>query len=435
MKVLVIGGGGREHSIVWKLNQSPRVSKIYCAPGNAGMARIAECVDINVNDVDALLDFVKYNWIDLTVVGPEAPLTAGIVDAFIKEGRTIFGPNSSGARLEGSKIFAKDFMQKYGIPTAEYKSFSSYLHAEEYVRLKGAPLVVKADGLAAGKGVIVAATVEEALDALKLIMKDRAFGDAGKKVIVEQCLKGEEASFMILTDGKTVVPLATSQDHKQIYDGDRGPNTGGMGAYSPAPIVTDRLRADIMQNIVAPVMKGLSRERIVYRGVLYIGIMVCEGDPFVLEFNVRFGDPEAQPVLARLDCDLFDLLKAAAEGRLEDMQVSWKDEASICVVLSSKGYPGSYEKGMVIEGLDSFTDDSNVVVFHAGTNLNNNHIVTSGGRVLGVTALGRDIQAARDNAYKAIEKIHFDGMHFRKDIGAKAMKDRGQGPGIRAKNQ
>jgi phosphoribosylamine--glycine ligase len=422
MKVLVIGGGGREHSIVWKLNQSPRVSKIYCAPGNAGMARIAECVDINVNDVDALLDFVKYNWIDLTVVGPEAPLTAGIVDAFIKEGRTIFGPNSSGARLEGSKIFAKDFMQKYGIPTAEYKSFSSYLHAEEYVRLKGAPLVVKADGLAAGKGVIVAATVEEALDALKLIMKDRAFGDAGKKVIVEQCLKGEEASFMILTDGKTVVPLATSQDHKQIYDGDRGPNTGGMGAYSPAPIVTDRLRADIMQNIVAPVMKGLSRERIVYRGVLYIGIMVCEGDPFVLEFNVRFGDPEAQPVLARLDCDLFDLLKAAAEGRLEDMQVSWKDEASICVVLSSKGYPGSYEKGMVIEGLDSFTDDSNVVVFHAGTNLNNNHIVTSGGRVLGVTALGRDIQAARDNAYKAIEKIHFDGMHFRKDIGAKAMK-------------
>jgi phosphoribosylamine--glycine ligase len=422
MKVLVIGGGGREHSIVWKLNQSPRVSKIYCAPGNAGVARIAECVDINVNDVDALLDFVKYNWIDLTVVGPEAPLTAGIVDAFIKEGRTIFGPNSSGARLEGSKIFAKDFMQKYGIPTAEYKSFSSYLHAEEYVRLKGAPLVVKADGLAAGKGVIVAATVEEALDALKLIMKDRAFGDAGKKVIVEQCLKGEEASFMILTDGKTVVPLATSQDHKQIYDGDRGPNTGGMGAYSPAPIVTDRLRADIMQNIVAPVMKGLSRERIVYRGVLYIGIMVCEGNPFVLEFNVRFGDPEAQPVLARLDCDLFDLLKAAAEGRLEDMQVSWKDEASICVVLSSKGYPGSYEKGMVIEGLDAFTDDSNVVVFHAGTNLNNNHIVTSGGRVLGVTALGRDIQAARDNAYKAIEKIHFDGMHFRKDIGAKAMK-------------
>jgi phosphoribosylamine--glycine ligase len=285
---------------------------------------------------------------------------------------------------------------------------------------------VKADGLAAGKGVIVAATVEEALDALKLIMKDRAFGDAGNKVIVEQCLKGEEASFMVLTDGKTVVPLATSQDHKQIYDGDKGPNTGGMGAYSPAPIVTDTLRADIMQNIVAPVMKGLSRERIAYRGVIYIGIMVCEGKPFVLEFNVRFGDPEAQPVLARLDCDLFDLLKATAEGRLKDIQVSWKDEASICVVISSGGYPGSYEKGKVIEGLDSFTDDSNVVVFHAGTNLNNHHIVTSGGRVLGVTALGRDIRAARDNAYKAIEKIHFDGMHFRKDIGAKAIKGSSQ---------
>jgi len=422
MKVLVVGGGGREHSMVWKLNQSPRVDTIYCAPGNAGIAGIAECIDIKVDDVDALLDFVKYNWIDLTVVGPEAPLTAGIVDAFVKEGRTIFGPNAAGARLEGSKIFAKDFMQKYGIPTAEYKSFSSYLHAEEYVRLKGAPLVVKADGLAAGKGVIVAATVEEALDALKLIMKDRAFGDAGNRVIVEQCLKGEEASFMILTDSKTVVPLATSQDHKQIYDGDKGPNTGGMGAYSPAPIVTDELRADIMQNIVDPIMKGLSRERIEYRGVIYVGIMVCDGKPYVLEFNVRFGDPEAQPILARLDCDLFDLLKATAEGRLKDVNVQWKDDASICVVLSAKGYPGSYEKGKVIQGLDAFTNDSNVVVFHAGTSLKKNSVVTSGGRVLGVTALGKDIRIARENVYKAIEKIHFDGMHFRRDIADKAIK-------------
>ncbi|KPK02880.1 MAG: phosphoribosylamine--glycine ligase [Nitrospira bacterium SG8_35_4] len=422
MKVLVIGGGGREHSMVWKLKQSPRVDTIYCAPGNAGIAGIAECIDIKVDDVDALLDFVKYNWIDLTVVGPEAPLAAGIVDAFVKEGRTIFGPNAAGARLEGSKIFAKDFMQKYGIPTAEYKSFSSYLHAEEYVRLKGAPLVVKADGLAAGKGVIVAATVEEALDALKLIMKDRAFGDAGNKVIVEQCLKGEEASFMILTDSKTVVPLATSQDHKQIYDGDKGPNTGGMGAYSPAPLVTDELRAEIMQNIVDPIMKGLSRERIEYRGVIYVGIMVCDGKPYVLEFNVRFGDPEAQPILARLDCDLFDLLKATAEGRLKDVNVQWKDDASICVVLSAKGYPGSYEKGKVIQGLDAFTNDSNVVVFHAGTSLKKNSVVTSGGRVLGVTALGKDIRTAQENVYKAIEKIHFDGMHFRKDIADKAIK-------------
>ena len=426
MKVLVVGGGGREHSMVWKLNQSPRVDTIYCAPGNAGIAGIAECIDIKMDDVDALLDFVKYNWIDLTVVGPEAPLTAGIVDAFMKEGRTIFGPNAAGARLEGSKIFAKDFMQKYGIPTAEYKAFSSYLHAEEYVRLKGAPVVVKADGLAAGKGVIVAATVEEALDALKLIMKDKAFGNAGNKVIVEQCLKGEEASFMILTDSKTVVPLATSQDHKQIYDGDKGPNTGGMGAYSPAPIVTDELRTEIMQDIVDPMMKGLSRERIEYRGVIYVGIMVCDGKPYVLEFNVRFGDPEAQPILARLDCDLFDLLKATAEGRLKDVQVSWKDDASICVVISSKGYPGSYEKGKVIQGLDAFTNDSNVVVFHAGTSLNNDDVVTSGGRVLGVTALGKDIRTARENVYKAIEKIHFDGMHFRKDIADKAIKNSNQ---------
>jgi phosphoribosylamine--glycine ligase len=422
MKVLVVGGGGREHSMVWKLNQSPRVDKIYCAPGNAGIAGIAECIDIKVDNIDALLDFVKYNWVDLTVVGPEIPLTAGIVDAFIKEGRTIFGPNSAGAQLEGSKIFAKDFMQRYGVPTSEYKSFSSYLHAEEYVRLKGAPIVVKADGLAAGKGVIVAETVDEALDALKLIMKDKAFGDAGNKVIVEQCLKGEEASFMILTDSKTVVPLATSQDHKQIYNGDKGPNTGGMGAYSPAPIVTDDLRADIMQNIVDPIMKGLSRERIDYRGVIYVGVMVCDGKPYVLEFNVRFGDPEAQPILARLDCDLFDLLKATAEGRLKDVNVSWKDDASICVVLSAKGYPGSYEKGKVIKGLDSFTDDGNVVVFHAGTSLDDNDVVTSGGRVLGVTALGKDIRTAQANVYKAIEKIHFDGMHFRKDIADKAIK-------------
>lgn len=422
MKVLVVGGGGREHSLVWKLNQSPRVDKVYCAPGNAGIAGIAECVDIKMDDIDALLDFVKYNWIDLTVVGPEAPLTAGIVDAFVKEERTIFGPTAVGARLEGSKVFAKDFMQKYGIPTAEYKAFSSFLHAEEYVRLKGAPLVVKADGLAAGKGVIVAATVEDALDALKLIMKDRAFGDAGNKIIVEQCLKGEEASFMILTDGKTVVPLATSQDHKQIHDGDTGPNTGGMGAYSPAPIVTEQLKTDIMKNIIDPIMKGLTRERIEYRGVIYVGIMICDGKPYVLEFNVRFGDPEAQPVLARLDCDLFDLLKATAEGRLKDMTVSWKDEVSLCVVISSKGYPGTYEKGKVIEGLDSLRDDKNVVIFHAGTSLNNDEIVTSGGRVLGVTALGKDIQTAQRNVYKAIEKIHFEGMHFRKDIGDKATK-------------
>ena len=423
MKVLVVGGGGREHALVWKLMQSPSVDKVYCAPGNAGISEIAECIDIDPANVDALLDFVKYNWIDLTVVGPEVPLTAGIVDAFVKEERTIFGPDSAGAQLEGSKIFAKDFMRKYGIPTAEYKVFSSYIHAEEYVRLKGAPIVIKADGLAAGKGVIVAETVDEALDALKLIMKDKAFGDAGNKVVVEQCLRGEEASFMIITDGKTVVPLANSQDHKAIFDGDKGPNTGGMGAYSPAPIVTKSLEADIMQSIIDPVIKGLSRERINFRGVIYVGVMVCDGKPYVLEFNCRFGDPEAQPILMRLESDLFELLKATAEGRLGEVEVSWKEDVSMCVVLASKGYPGPYEKGTPIKGLDSFTDDKDVVVFHAGTSLKKGEVVTSGGRVLGVTALGKDIITAKNNAYKAIEKIKFSGMQCRKDIGDKAIKD------------
>lgn len=422
MKVLVIGSGGREHALVWKLGQSSRVDKVFCAPGNAGISEVAECIDIKADDIDALLDFVKYEWIDLTVVGPEAPLTAGIVDIFVKEGRRIFGPDSAGAQFEGSKIFAKDFMLKYGIPTAEYKTFSSYLQAEEYVRLKGAPIVVKADGLAAGKGVIVAETVDEAINALRMIMKERAFGDAGNRVLVEQCLKGEEASFMILTDGKTVVPLATSQDHKQIFDGDKGPNTGGMGAYSPAPVVTESLRSDIIRTIVDPMIKGLKRERINYRGVIYIGLMICNGKPYVLEYNCRFGDPEAQPVLMRLESDLFDLLKASAEGRLKDVKISWKDDASVCVVLASKGYPGPYEKGKTIQGLDSLKNDRNVIVFHAGTSLHNGEIVTSGGRVLGVTALGKDIRSAKDNVYKAIGKIRFKGMHFRYDISDKAIR-------------
>jgi phosphoribosylamine--glycine ligase len=422
MKVLVIGGGGREHALVWKLSQSPRVDKIFCAPGNAGISEIAECVDIKGDDIDALLDFVKYEWIDLTVVGPEVPLTAGVVDAFVKEERRIFGPDAQGARLEGSKIFAKDFMRKYGIPTAEYKTFSSYLDAEEYVRLKGAPIVVKADGLAAGKGVILAESVDEAVDSLKLIMKDKAFGDAGDKVVVEQCLRGEEASFMILTDGKTVVPLATSQDHKQIFDDDKGPNTGGMGAYSPAPVVTESLQRDIMKSVINPMLKGLSRERINYRGVIYVGLMICEGKPYVLEFNCRFGDPEAQPILTRLESDLFELLKTAAEGKLKDEKVFWKEDASVCVVLSSKGYPGSYEKGKAIKGLDAFKNSKDVFVFHAGTTIKNGEIVTSGGRVLGVTALGKDIKAAQENVYSATKKITFEGMHYRTDIANKAIK-------------
>jgi len=422
MKVLVIGGGGREHALVWKLSQSSRVTKLFCAPGNAGISKIAECLNIKADDISVLVNFAKYEGIDLTVVGPEAPLTAGIADVFIKEKRRIFGPDASGAQLEGSKVFAKELMLKYGIPTAEYKMFTSYLHAEEYVRLKGAPLVIKADGLAAGKGVIIAETADEAINALKLIMKEKAFGSAGNRVVVEQCLKGEEASFMVLTDGKTVVPLAASQDHKTIFDNDKGPNTGGMGAYSPTPVITDQLEKDIMHSIIKPLINGMFKEKINYRGVIYAGLMICKGKPYVLEFNCRFGDPEAQPVLMRLDSDLFDALKATAYGQLKNIKISWKDTASVCVVLASKGYPGSYEKGDIIKGLDVLNNKKDLMVFHSGTGTKNGEFVTSGGRVLGVTALGKSIKDAKKSAYEAIEKIHFSGMQYRKDIGDKAIR-------------
>jgi phosphoribosylamine--glycine ligase len=422
LKVLVVGGGGREHALVWKLSQSPRVDKVFCAPGNAGISEIAECLNIRADDTDSLLDFARYEWIDLTVVGPEVPLTKGIVDAFRKEERMIFGPVAEGAQLEGSKVFAKNIMRKYGIPTAEYKVFTSYLHAEEYVRLKGAPLVIKADGLAAGKGVIVTESVEDSISALKLIMKEKAFGSAGNRVIVEQCLKGEEASFMVLTDGKTVLPLASSQDHKTVFDNDSGPNTGGMGAYTPAPVITKHLQNDIMNDIINPLLRGLKKEKIEYRGILYAGIMICDGKPFVLEFNCRFGDPEAQPVLMRLNSDLFDTLRATAEGKLGEIKLSWKRDASVCVVLSSKGYPGPYEKGLDIKGLNTLKNRDDLMVFHAGTGLKDGKFVTAGGRVLGVTALGRDIKSAKSNAYDAINKIDFKGMHYRKDIADKAIK-------------
>jgi len=423
MKVLIIGGGGREHALVWKLSQSPRVDKIFCTPGNAGISELAECLDIKVENIESLLNFARYEWIDLTVVGPEAPLVMGIVDTFMKEGLRIFGPPASGALLEGSKVFAKGFMLKYGIPTAEYKTFTSYLHAEEYVRLKGAPIVIKADGLAGGKGVFVAESVDEAVDALKKIMKERVFGDAGNRVVVEQSLKGEEASFMVLTDGKTILPLATSQDYKRIYDNDRGPNTGGMGAYSPAPVITKRLHSEIMSGIMKPLLKGLKREGIDYRGVIYAGLMICNGKPYVLEFNCRFGDPEAQPVLMRLKGDLFDVMKATVDGRLRDVKLSWRKDVAVCVVISSKGYPNSYEKGKIIRGLDTLKGRDDLFVFHAGTSLSDGELVTSGGRVLGVTALGKNIKDAKDRAYMAIGNIHFDGMHYRKDIGDKALKN------------
>lgn len=421
MKVLVIGSGGREHAIVWKLSQSRHVDKIYCATGNAGIAEIAECIDVDMSNFDALLDLVRYEWIDLTIVGPEEPLSRGIVDAFEKEGRRIVGPTKAAAQLESSKVFAKEFMKRHRIPTAEYKVFTSYFHAEDYVRMKGAPIVIKADGLAAGKGVIVASTVDEAIDALRLIMKDGAFGNAGNKVIVEECLKGEEASFMVFTDGKTIVPMVSSQDHKRVFDDDKGPNTGGMGAYSPAPVITKELESIVMNTIIRPTIEGLRSEGIKYKGILYAGLMIDNGQPNVLEFNCRLGDPETQAVLLRLDTDLVDICMAIADEKLADVNITWKDEASVCVVLASGGYPGKYEKGKIISGLNEVKTMEEVVVFHAGTAFNNNETVTNGGRVLGVTALGKDIKAAKERAYEAVEKIYFEGMHYRKDIADKAL--------------
>jgi phosphoribosylamine--glycine ligase len=421
MKVLVIGGGGREHAIVWKLSRSRHVDKIYCTPGNAGISEMAECIDIGVNAFDALLDFVKYEWIDLTIVGPEEPLSRGIVDAFEKEGRRILGPNRIAAQLESSKVFAKDFMKRYGIPSSEYRVFSSYVHAEDYVRMKGTPIVIKADGLAAGKGVFVAENIDGAISALKLIMKERIFGEAGNKVVIEECLIGEEASFMAFCDGKTLRPMASSQDHKRIFDGDKGPNTGGMGAYSPAPVVTKAMETEIMEKIMWPVLRGLKAEGITYKGVLYAGLMIKDNAPYVLEFNCRMGDPETQPVLLRMDADLADVAFAVSDGKLSETEIRWLPGSSVCVVLASKGYPGEYEKGRIIKGLDDLKERKDICVFHAGTSFNDGDIVTSGGRVLGVTAAGTDIRNARDKAYGAIEKIHFEGMQYRKDIADRAL--------------
>lgn len=422
MKVLVIGGGGREHAIVWKLSKSRHVDKIYCCPGNAGISETAECIDIDAGDFDSLIDFVKYEWIDLTIVGPEEPLSRGISDAFEKEGRKIFGPSRAAAQLESSKSFAKDFMRKYRIPTAEYKVFSSYIHAEEYVKLKGAPLVIKADGLAAGKGVIVANTVPEAVDALRLVMKERAFGEAGEKVVVERCLSGQEASFMAFVDGKTILPMVSSQDHKRVFNGDEGPNTGGMGAYSPAPVITEKLEAEVMEKVMKPALRGLLTEGIKYKGVLYAGLMIDGGTTNVLEFNCRFGDPETQPVLMRMEADLAEVASAVAEERLSEVQMRWRPEAAVCIVAASGGYPGVYEKGKPIAGLEEHKGKEDVMVFHAGTEFSDGKTVTSGGRVLGVTALGKDIKTAKQKAYEAIGKIGFEGMHYRKDISDKAVE-------------
>ena len=422
MKVLVVGGGGREHALVWKISQSPKVTKIYAAPGNAGIAGLAECAPIKSEDIPGLLAFAKSRAIDLTIVGPEGPLSMGIVDEFTKAGLRAFGPSRKAAELEASKRFSKDLMKKHHIPTAEYGVFTDKAAAAAYVREKGAPIVVKADGLAAGKGVVVAETVEEALKALDVIMTDKAFGAAGDRVVIEERLKGEEASFMAFSDGKTVVPMASSQDHKRVFDADKGPNTGGMGAYSPAPIVTKSLEREVMDTIMIPTVRAMEQEGRLFKGVLYAGLMIHDGKAKVLEFNARFGDPETQPIMMRLDTDIIEIIEAILDGRLAKLELEWKPEAAVCIVMASGGYPGNYEKGNVISGLEKAAGHKGVMVFHSGTSLKDGKVVTDGGRVLGVTGLGPVIAAAIDNAYAGVREISFDGAHFRGDIGARALE-------------
>ncbi|MDO9042022.1 MAG: phosphoribosylamine--glycine ligase [Desulfocapsaceae bacterium] len=421
MKVLVVGSGGREHALVWKISQSSRVKKIYCAPGNAGIKRLAECVDLAVTDIEALLQFAKQEEIDLTIVGPESSLAAGIVDRFEEEGLRIFGPRKNSAILEGSKVFSKEFMEKYAIPTASFKVFTDLKKARKYIDQIGAPLVVKADGLAAGKGVIVAGSIKEAKEAVDLIMKDKAFGDAGNKVIIEACLHGEEASFIAFTDGKTVLPLPTSQDHKAIYDGDKGPNTGGMGAYSPAPVVTEAIADFVMNKVMLPTIQGLAAEGRPFKGMLYAGLMIEGGKVNVLEFNCRFGDPEAQPLLMRLKSDVVDIFEAVIDGRLDTVEMKIDPRPTVCVVMSSGGYPGNYKTGKVINGLAAAAKETGVQIFHAGTAVKNERTVTAGGRVLGVTAVGKTIEKAIEQAYKAVDRIQWTGCYSRRDIGAKAL--------------
>lgn len=421
MKVLVVGGGGREHALVWKIAQSPRVSKVFCAPGNAGIAQQATLVSINANDLNGLLDFALKERVDLTVVGPEEPLTRGIVDLFESRGLAIFGANQKAAELEGSKAFAKRIMKTYHIPTASYEVFEDRQQAIQYVREQGAPIVVKADGLAAGKGVILCKTVEDALEAIDQMMVKKIFGEAGRRVVIEEYLVGEEASYIALTDGKTILPLASSQDHKAVYDGDEGPNTGGMGAYSPAPVVTEEVNRRIVEKILRPVIQGMAEEERPYKGVIYAGLMIHNGQPKVLEFNARFGDPETQPVLMRMKGDIVPFLLACIEGTLAQCKMEWDYRASVCVVMASKGYPGNYEKGKIIKGLDEVSRLEDIFVFHAGTALKDGQTVTSGGRVLGVTGLGENIPRAIEKTYQAVQKISWEGVHYRRDIGKKAL--------------
>ncbi|NPA32485.1 MAG: phosphoribosylamine--glycine ligase [Aquificae bacterium] len=424
MKVLVVGNGGREHAIAWKLSQSELSPELYVARGNAGIWEIAKPVDISPTDVKALADFAEKNGIDFTVVGPEAPLVAGIVDEFEKRGLRIFGPPKKGALLEGSKAFAKAFMKKYDIPTAEYRVFSDFSEAKEYVEKKGAPIVVKADGLAAGKGAVVCETTQKAIETLDKFLNERVFGDACEKVVVEEFLEGEEASYIVMINGDKYVPLPTSQDHKRLLDGDRGPNTGGMGAYSPTPVITPQIEKRIKEEIIERLIYGLKEEGIPYRGFLYVGLMITKEGPKVLEFNVRLGDPEAQPILMRIENDFLKLLLDFYEGK--NVKLKESERWALDVVLASRGYPQKPETGKIIHGLDIVKELKDVIVFHAGTKKEGKFIVSSGGRVLNVCAYGDTLKEAKQKAYDAIRYICFEGMHYRKDIGDKAFKYLGE---------
>jgi phosphoribosylamine---glycine ligase len=422
MKVLVIGSGGREHALVWKLAQSPMLSWLYCAPGNAGTDAQAENVPINADDIPALLAFARARAIDFTVVGPELPLALGIVDRFRQAGLAIFGPTQQAAQLETSKVFAKDFMTKYGIPTAAFRTFSDPQQAETYIAQHDVPLVVKADGLTAGKGVIICKTHESAHHAVDQIMRAKVFGDAGGQVVIEEFLQGDEVSFFALTDGTVLVPLPACQDHKAIYDADEGPNTGGMGAYSPVPVLDGVLSERIMEEIMRPTVRAMAAEGRVYRGVLFAGLILVDGQPYVLEFNARFGDPEAQVLMMRLDSDLLPLLLATTESTLDRQVCHWLEGAAVCVVMASHGYPGVYERGKPISGLDRATEGPGLAAFHAGTAQRDGRLVTSGGRVLGVTARAPDLHAALDRVYRSVQRITWDGVHYRTDIGRKALQ-------------
>jgi len=426
MRVLLIGGGGREHALAWKIAQSPELDELICAPGNAGIALEPRttCVAVGAENLDGLLTLAQERKPDLVVVGPEAPLVLGIVEKMSELGVTVVGPRKEAAMLEGSKVFAKQVMKRHGIPTAGFEVFEDANQAIDYARSLGR-CVVKADGLAAGKGVLICNNAQEAEQAISKVMVDRAFGEAGRRAVVEELLEGEEASCIALTDGKEILLMASSQDHKRALDGDRGLNTGGMGAYSPAPVLDEAMQAKVVDSILKPTVAGMASEGMEFRGIIYAGLMMTAKGPQVLEFNVRFGDPETQPLLVRLRSDLIPALRASAEGNLEQVKLEWDPRPSVCVVMAAGGYPGSYQKGKVITGLDRAAAMDDVVVFHAGTKREGDAVVTSGGRVLGVTALGRDIRGAVDRVYQAVEVIRFDQAHYRKDIAHRAL-DRGK---------